>query len=48
MYGLKNVLQSVEKTDTIKKFVLTSSMLAMDPKPKSEVLSERHWSDAKM
>jgi len=31
MKGLKNVLTSVEKTDTIKKFVLTSSMAAMAP-----------------
>jgi len=29
MLGLKNVLQSVEKTDTIKTFVLTSSLSAM-------------------
>ena len=45
MYGLKNVLESVRKTDTIKTFVLTSSISAMAPKPEPVLLNENHWSD---
>lgn len=44
--GLKEVLTSVEKfSDTVKVFVLTSSMSAVAPVPEPDVKTEAHWSD---
>jgi len=43
--GTQAVLDTIDKLDTIKTLVLTSSMSAMAPKPEPQVKSEEHWSD---
>jgi len=44
--GTKAVLDTIEKIESIKTLVLTSSMAAMAPKPEPALKSEKHWSDS--
>ena len=46
MNGLKNIIRSSEKCKNLNLFVLTSSLSAVvEPKPDSNVLTEKCWSD---
>ena len=48
--GVKNITKSIDKNETVKVTILTSSGLAMfmSPKPPGHVFSEEDWSDVEM